>query len=374
MTRSIRKRGKCSVRRPRSRKKRGKSSRRLHGGSRIKEAQRLARDRALSKLTPSKTSSEIYMDLSNRLRDFRLDKLQGGLFKIREIPSPCTLCDPGITIDLHTILNLTTDDELCKIPIKTLKDLSETDKESNNIIRPFLEKMKASLEESEQRIQENIFVNSEFRKREWLRRAPTGSPEKLVLNAQESWLDYIDSDVAEDILNKVSILVGDKIADLSSYFTIRKGIFRLPYYAMRLVNLKELRLECDINSFDEGVCKFSDISNLEVLNLNYNNLTVVPLSILDLRKLKKLNIRGNNLLSFPDIGSDKLLSLEELYLDGNDDLRVLPMSILDINLKVLQVDEYLERDEAVQGLIRKDVVVKTFHGEEIGRVKPYPSE
>jgi len=90
----------------------------------------------------------------------------------------------------------------------------------------------------------------------------------------------------------------------------------------------------DIKELPEILQNFT---SLEELDLDSNELELLPDWIVDLKKIKRLSIRENKLKTFP-VEIEKLLMLEHLYLDNNN-LESLPDSIGDlVNLEQFSVE------------------------------------
>ena len=79
--------------------------------------------------------------------------------------------------------------------------------------------------------------------------------------------------------------------------------------------------------------KLSHFKNLISLDLSYNDIKILPESILECTHLKKLNLSNNPIQSLPEEIS-KLLNLEELVMQ-NTLIEGLPESLFDLNLKKL---------------------------------------
>lgn len=83
----------------------------------------------------------------------------------------------------------------------------------------------------------------------------------------------------------------------------------------KLSTLQKIDLsENSIEKFKDG--DFSDLKDLEELDLSRNNLTYLPPSIGELKKLKKLNLSGNKIKYLPK-EFENLVELQYLDLSGN---------------------------------------------------------
>lgn len=91
---------------------------------------------------------------------------------------------------------------------------------------------------------------------------------------------------------------------------IPKVIFDMP----QLVSLNFDKAECSF-AIDTLLPHFTKLSNLELLGLNHFHLEEVPAPITKLKKLKYLNLGGNNISNIS--GIDKLDSLTSLDLSDN---------------------------------------------------------
>lgn len=104
-----------------------------------------------------------------------------------------------------------------------------------------------------------------------------------------------------------------------------------------IVNLKNLKcLSLNSNQLTSLVDSLEKIEKLEILNLRFNQLTNLPESISNLTRLNSLSLSNNLLTSLPNsIGN--LSNLTELYL-GNNQLKDLPKSLSSLsNLAKLRI-------------------------------------
>lgn len=100
--------------------------------------------------------------------------------------------------------------------------------------------------------------------------------------------------------------------------------------ALRTLNLKRNKLSELSSSF------WTNLPDLQILNVSYNKLAFVPISMFYLEKMTKLYLNDNKLSAIPDeIGN--LVNLEELYLQQNK-LTELPDSVGDcVKLQTLDL-------------------------------------
>nr|WP_321409581.1 COR domain-containing protein [uncultured Carboxylicivirga sp.] len=90
---------------------------------------------------------------------------------------------------------------------------------------------------------------------------------------------------------------------------------------------------------------FVNLVHLEELDLSFNELTFLPTSIGQLKKLKKLNLSGNKIASLPK-EFENLVSLESLDLDGNPIERP-PLEIISQGASGM-INYYLSLGENIQ--------------------------
>jgi len=110
-----------------------------------------------------------------------------------------------------------------------------------------------------------------------------------------------------------------------------------------LKNLKNLKYLDVSNDIGLNLDKIGYLTNLEYLYLNCENITSLPESIGNLKKLKEIDLYGNPISVIPDTIGD-LESLVDLYL-GDNNIEVIPESIGNLkNLKYL----YLARNQITE--------------------------
>ncbi len=98
-----------------------------------------------------------------------------------------------------------------------------------------------------------------------------------------------------------------------------------------LLGLKKLSLACDLEEFPEEILTLSD--TLEVLDLSGNNLSALPDSITELKKLKVIFFQKNKFTEFPKILA-KLPALEMIGFKSNA-IRTVPEDAFPLSLKWL---------------------------------------
>ena len=134
------------------------------------------------------------------------------------------------------------------------------------------------------------------------------------------------NDVIENLLLDSNIAGRVKVLNLQdnelSYF---------PTSILKLTNLRELNLNNNkITALPEDI---SGLKNLEKLNLSYNELEFLPESIGNLTNLKDLNLYFNYLKELPDsIGN--LIKLKRLGLWRNFELKSLPKSLSNLHAEI----------------------------------------
>jgi len=113
----------------------------------------------------------------------------------------------------------------------------------------------------------------------------------------------------------------------------------IPENILKLTNLKNLILR---NTEIEVIpTTIQNLSKLEVLNLDFNNIKELPSEIYNLRTLKKLNIRDNK-IGMISSAIENLSNLEELKLSNNF-IKELPNEIFNLpNLKELYLEDNLK--------------------------------
>lgn len=108
---------------------------------------------------------------------------------------------------------------------------------------------------------------------------------------------------------------------------------QLPREITNCTNLR--RLEIQNNSLSSLPPGISKLVNLRVLDIRNNSLDALPMEIGNLKSIVKLQLWGNRFVTLPDaIGN--LSTLKELYLKGNR-LSNLPVSITKLNIKYIDV-------------------------------------
>lgn len=156
-------------------------------------------------------------------------------------------------------------------------------------------------------------------------------PENLTtLNIHNSELSEIPQNIFQ--LTKLKSL---RISCFSAYNMFDDMFTTLPTDLSLLSNLESLDLSYnDIELLPESI---GALVNLSCLNLGHNSLNALPESIGRLEKLKELDLSNNNLNTLPEsIG--KLKALKELNISDNN-LNILPDSIAKLKaLEFLSLD------------------------------------
>ena len=146
------------------------------------------------------------------------------------------------------------------------------------------------------------------------------------LNLSDNRINEIDSQGFNNLMNieKVDLSFNSIEKIFSSEINYSKcenlnlkgnKLVEFPHPIKYVKTLNQLNLsENNISSLLDET--FSELENLEELDLSFNNLTYLPSSLGNLTKLKKLNLSGNKISSLPK-EFENLISLESLELEGN---------------------------------------------------------
>jgi len=165
---------------------------------------------------------------------------------------------------------------------------------------------------------------------------------ELDLNSQD--LSELPSDFAKFLNLKKLVLSNNNFAEI-------------PDVVFQLKNLEELHLQGALTYFEKYEKdillttiseKISELPNLQLLNLSYNDLTVLPAELSELKNLRVLNIYHNRINQSSDLNIiATVASLKELNIGGND-LKQLPESFAKLtNLNNLYIDNSYSEGVAV---------------------------
>jgi hypothetical protein len=162
---------------------------------------------------------------------------------------------------------------------------------------------------------------------------------KECYDLNEFLIDYYDYNVNFDV---------NEVIEYTILRFDESNISNLPYGFRQLTLLEELLLDCNqIITLQPGICELSSLkilyidhnklsalpeeisklSLLQELYVDHNNLQMIPNSINQLTNLQILSIHHNNLQKLPTM--DKLVNLCELHLDEEQMSLIIP----EINIK-----------------------------------------
>jgi hypothetical protein len=163
--------------------------------------------------------------------------------------------------------------------------------------------------------------------------------------------------------------LSDEICQLATLTDLdigRTGVSRLPKDIVKLTGLTRLHSpRSEFTTLPEDIDK---LENLKFLHLARNHIKVIPNNIGKLTKLEKLILANNELSAIPD-AIDGLHNLKILRLDGNEELKRLPETILKLpKLGDLDLPEGFSnsRDEIVEKLRKAGVNVTVAKGDGSG--------
>lgn len=148
---------------------------------------------------------------------------------------------------------------------------------------------------------------------------------------RENKISEIDRQKLENLLkikkidisyNNIQFLpnVNTTVIDTEEFYCKGNKLTEFPHCIRSAKKIRKIILsENNITSFEDF--DFELLTEVEELDLSYNNITYLPSSIGNLKKLKFLNLAGNKLQNLPE-EFEGLVSLEKLEFSGNPIARV----------------------------------------------------
>ncbi len=134
-------------------------------------------------------------------------------------------------------------------------------------------------------------------------------------------INYVTKQINSYIISELENMIGKPIPKVNE---IERDTFGMVLDDNKILGLG--LYECRLKNLPEPILK---LTNLQILDLSWNQLTTLPESFGTLKSLQELDLQDNQLTTLPESFGD-LKSLQELELNDNK-LKTLPESFYILN-------------------------------------------